>query len=133
MFAGRRGPTDRSWRIPRVVRGFSAVHDQARLNELANEVPATIISSAVQETPSRSESSGGKRSYWPEVEFSYEYGGETRTSKQVWPVAESGPEAEEARRMWLVFVGAGLMALAPLAAVPKARSLHRLYRQAQGS
>jgi hypothetical protein len=211
-----------------VVRGFSAVQDQARLNELAIEVPATIISSAVQETSSGNEPSGRKQSYWPEVEFSYEYGGETRTSKKVWPVAESGreaevrevvdryppaakvtafvdpddpstaflerrwgqlayvsiligclplafvvglgvlltgwrrpslavkvallagiviiavvmlaaehylrvmPEHEKARWVWFVCMGAGLMALAPLAAVAKARSLHRLYRQAQG-
>ncbi len=78
-----------------VYMGQSTMYDQARLNDFAISVPATIISSDVRRSTTKTGPGTGTTttSYWANIEFIYEYEGKTRTSDKVWPVGESGSEA----------------------------------------
>jgi hypothetical protein len=76
--------------------GRSTLLEQARLNEKAVSVKAIVLSSEVRQATTRigTDASDTATSYWPEVEFSYEYGGTSRTSNKIWPVGEGGSEAD---------------------------------------
>jgi len=76
--------------------GRSTMREQARLNEKAVSVKAVVLLSEVRQTTTRIGTDTGDTatSYWPEVEFSYEYGGTLRTSNKIWPVGEGGSEAD---------------------------------------
>jgi hypothetical protein len=75
-----------------VYMGRSTMRDQVRLNEVAIIVPATILSSDVRRSNTKTGPGTGDTatSYWADIEFTYDYDGETRTSDKVWPVAEDG-------------------------------------------
>lgn len=76
--------------------GHKEMREQARLNDNAVEVPAQILSSTIRRTTTRTgPGTGGSTSdYWPDIQFAYEYVGESRTSTKVWAVGEGGREAE---------------------------------------
>jgi hypothetical protein len=111
------------------MKGLNSMREQARLNEVAVAVPGTIISSAVRGTMTGSSARGEKTSYWPEMEFSYEYAGETRTSKRVWPVTESGRESKALRVVERYSTGMEVSALVD-PADPSMAFLERRWSQA---
>jgi hypothetical protein len=78
-----------------VYQGLSSMYFQVRLNTNVVSVPATVISSEVRQTTTNAgpEAGSATTSYWADVEFTYEYKGQTRKSGRVWPVDEGGREA----------------------------------------
>ena len=77
-----------------VILGLNMMYDQARLNDVAIAVPATVVSSRVQRSTTRGQpDSGGTTSYWADIHFTYAYEGKVRTSDKVWPVGEGQSEA----------------------------------------
>jgi hypothetical protein len=78
-----------------VYLGLSKMHDQARLHDAAIEVPATIVSSEVRRSTTRTgpESGSTMTSFWADIRFTFDYDGKTWSSDQVWPVGEANSEA----------------------------------------
>jgi multisubunit Na+/H+ antiporter MnhB subunit len=78
-----------------VYMGMSTMHEQVQLHDVAITVPATILSSDVRRSTTKTEPGTGSTtsSYLADIEFIYEYEGKTRTSDKVWPVEESGSAA----------------------------------------
>jgi hypothetical protein len=77
-----------------VYQGLISLHEQVWLNTNVDSVPATVISSEVRTTTTKTGTGTGSTttSYWANVEFTYEYEGQTRKSDRVWPVGEGGRE-----------------------------------------
>jgi hypothetical protein len=78
-----------------VCMGQSTMYSQARLNNMAISVPATIVSSDVRRLTTKTgpESGSTTTSYWADIEFNYKYQDKTQTSDRVWPIGEGGREA----------------------------------------
>lgn len=78
-----------------VYLGLSKIHDQARLNDVAISVPATIVSSEVRRSTTKTgpEVGSTSTSYWADIKFTYEYDGKEQNSNRVWPVGEGGSAA----------------------------------------
>ncbi len=78
-----------------VYMGRSTMYRQARLNDFAISVPATIVSSDVRRSTTKTGPGPDTTttSYWADIEFTYEYESKTRTSDTVWPVGEGGRAA----------------------------------------
>jgi hypothetical protein len=76
--------------------GYDEMREQARLNDNTVEVQAKILSSGVRRSTTRTGPGTGSTTsdYWPDIKFSYDYGGESRTSTKVWAVGVGGSEAE---------------------------------------
>jgi hypothetical protein len=77
-----------------VCMGQSTMYSQARLNNMAISVPATIVLSNVRRSTTKTgpETGSTTTSYWADIEFTYKYQNRTRTSDRVWPVGEAGNE-----------------------------------------
>jgi hypothetical protein len=77
-----------------VCMGQSTMYRQARLNNMAISVPATIVLSNVRRSTTKTgpETGSTTTSYWADIEFTYKYQNRTRTSDRVWPVGEAGNE-----------------------------------------
>ena len=78
-----------------VFMGQSTMYSQARLNNMAISVPATIVSSDVRRLTTKTgpESGSTTTSYWADIKFNYKYQNTTQTSDRVWPIGEGGREA----------------------------------------
>lgn len=74
-----------------IYRGVTDALQQAALNTKAIEIPALILSSKLIRPVGAVRDSS---SFYADIEFSYEYEGVKRQSKRIWPVEETGKEAE---------------------------------------
>ncbi len=76
--------------------GHVEMGEQARLNGNTVEVPAEILTSEIRRTTTRTGPGTGSTTtdYWPDIQFTYQYGGESLTSTKVWVVGKGGSEAE---------------------------------------
>ncbi len=79
-----------------VYLGLNKMHEQAQLNDVVISVPATIDSSEVRQSTTKTgpDVASTTTSYWAEIEFTYEHDGKEQKSNRVWPIGEGGNEED---------------------------------------